>query len=763
MRQTLIALAAVALVTVSFSGCAPSAGMDSFGRGLSLQSQHRYEDAIAMYEEALAREPDNARYDVALKSAKAALAGKHVDSARSILNEGQVDFAKLNSSLDQIDKALALEPSNPVAQEMSNSVKTQMNVMVKRAEELYASATKAAELKAWPVAVESLTEITSFYPGYLDLATKLAQAKEEGCAFYIREAQALQAAEDYSSALKSLGTAQELQPDDQRVPGLMAHLNEQNTPQNYLAKAQAYVKSGECDLALNSIQKAKNLDPPRETLSGIDRLHKEAAAGLIKNVEQDLASKNLYNAYNSFVSTLRFDADAVNRPRVKDLRDRLVVAMLERAQAYEEINRFGNALVWQEKAQRLTDNNEVIQKTQALKEKVRQRVVKKIALMDFTSPTASQDAGRIVTDNLLSYLTRNSSGDLKILARDVLGTLLKEIEMGQAGLYDIESAKKGGKLKGTDVFIFGSVLAYDVEKNLDEGLKMVNAVVGTRTVPNPAFQEWQRRHSDPSEKERLNAPPQSIKEEINEIIKYKVATHKKTANVNVSFRVIDVEEGEVIITKTLKNKLEVSDTYSEGVEFAGIPYKPLVLPSDTELLEKVVESTIAELGYAVLSRFQNLQVLYSKSAENLKTKGNPEMVIERYMDAITAEEIKNSPSQITETAKSEIELQLKSISKEIPINDLTLEEKAVLQQAPQAKMPIALKLPPDPAVAERGADATAPVAPVAPQTTTTPVAAPSADMTEEVKPGPANPNDAAAASPATIPAAGTELIEPGTR
>jgi len=707
MRHRLISQAAVVLTLAAFFGCAPPAGKSSFQRGLTLQGQQRYEDAISMYEEAVAKEPGNATYREGYKAVKSALVNKHLNGAKSILADGQADFVKLNSALTAVDKALALEPANPVAKELSTSIKNDMEAMVKKAEELYAAASKAQEAKSWSLAVENLTEIISFYPTYLDVSIKLAQAKEEGTAAYLKDAECQQASEDYAGALKSLDAAQKLQPDNQRIVALAQQIKALNTPNNYLDKAQGYAKKGECVLALDSMKKAMTLNPSQEILASIDRLYRDTSAVIIESMGQDLARKNLFGAYNSYQSIIGFDPGAASDPKVQELRDRLVAAMLERSEAYEEINRFGNALNWQEKALKFGASKEILQKTQVLKDKLRQRVVKKIALMDFTSPSASQDAGRIVTDNLLSYLTRNSSGDIKILARDVLGTLLKEIELGQAGLYDIESAKKGGKLKGTDVFIFGSVLNYNVEKNVDEGQKMVNAVVGTRSIPNPAYQEWMNANRNSSDNRHL-APPQTLKEEIREIIRYKVATHRKTANVSVSFRVIDVEEGEVIITKTLKKKHEVSDTYSEGVEFAQIPFKELKLPSDTELLEQVVESIIAELGYAVLSRFQNLQVLYSNSAEAMKSKGDPELVVERYMDAITAEEIKNNPSQITEKARKEIELQLKAISFEKPIDDLSEAEKATLQKAPPTKIPVAVKLPPDPAVLERGSETPAP-------------------------------------------------------
>ena len=734
MRFYLVAPWLMAFTVAALLGCGTHAGKESFERGQGLQRQQRYEDAVSMYEEAMAKEPGNPEYLQQLTVAKQTLLEKDLAGARTVLAAGH-SFDNLSAALSETDKALALDPANKAARELAASIKSETELLVRRADELYAAAGKAAEAKSWTAATEKLTEIGSFYPNYLDRGARLEQLKVEGSAYYLKEAERLRAADDLSGALKSLSAGRQLQPADQRLAQLAAQIQEENTPKSYLAKAQAYVKKGDCDLALESIRRARELKPTAETLADIDKLHKEAAAILFDKSRQDLAARNLFGGYGNYLSALRFDAGAAQDAGNRELRDRLVAAMLEKAEAYEGDNKLGNALTWQEKALRLAASKEATQKIQILKEKLRQRVVKKIALMDFTSPSASQDAGRIVTDNLLSYLTRNSSGDIKILARDVLGTLLKEIELGQAGLYDIETAKKGGKLKGTDIFIFGSVLNYNVEKNVDEGQKMVNAVVGTKTIPNPAYQEWQQSHRN--DQDRYPAPPQSIKEEIREIVKYKVATHKKTANVSVSFRVIDVEDGEVVITKTLKKKLEATDTYSEGVEFANIPFKELKLPSDSELLEQLVESVIAELGYAVLSRFQNLQVLYSNSAEMLKARGDAELVIERYTDAIIAEEIKNSPSQITEKAKAEIEFQLKTIWADKAAHDQQLAERAAYQKAQQPAPPQA-KAEPEPVAADKNQGKAL-----------LPAAAAPAEKLESAKPAPA-------AAPAAAPVVKTD-------
>jgi hypothetical protein len=103
----------------------------------------------------------------------------------------------------------------------------------------------------------------------------------------------------------------------------------------------------------------------------------------------------------------------------------------------------------------------------------------------------------------------------------------------------------------------------------------------------------------------------------------------------------------------------LKDDYSEGVSFANIPYDPLEIPADSELLEKVTQDVVAELTREVLSRFQNLQVQLSNAAEMLKKKRNYEGAVEKYVDVIHIEEIKNISGPLSENARVEIEKLLK--------------------------------------------------------------------------------------------------------
>ncbi|ACD96863.1 CsgG/HfaB family protein [Trichlorobacter lovleyi] len=656
MKRILLVLGIVVLLT----GC-NNPGKESFELGRQLERQGRVDEAITLYEDAIVKEQDNQEYRAVLASARSGAAARFVEQGHKRLQGAEITYDQLRTAQLDVDKALKADPHNNDAKVLASSVKSQMDALLKRAEALYAASTKAADLKDWPTAINKLREIRQFYPGYLDLMIKLPQTENAALGYYLKQAEQLRTADDLDAMIVNLEQALAIQPANQQIAGLLKDAKVKNTASVWFGKAEQSAKQGKWLQVAGYLGKAELLSPDQVLQTKMTELRRQGAQKMLQQGMVQTSKKQFYTAYLSLQAGRQFSPAFMKEAEAADLRKQLAADMAAKSQEMETTGLLGNAWYWLDLSIRLGGGDrESQQRLQTLKDRLRQRVVKKIAVMDFSPPTNSTDAGKLVTDSLLSYMTKNASSDVKILARDVLGAIIKEIEFGQAGLYDIESAKKTGKLKGTDIFIFGSVLQYNVEKSAEEGSKMVNVVVATKQVPNPAYQSWLLSHPSPNEKEMALAPPALMKEEIRETVKYKVGTHKKTANVALSFRVIDVESGEVVITTTIKSRKEAEDKFSEGVEFANIPFDPMELPSDAVLLEKAVDEGIAELGRLVLTRFQNRQASYLQAAELLSKKGGGDQVVERYMDAIVAEEVKHVASQVTSQAKLGIEQYLQS-------------------------------------------------------------------------------------------------------
>jgi tetratricopeptide (TPR) repeat protein len=647
-------IAALTAALFAMAGCA-SPGKDIYLHGMSLEQQKRLDAAASLYQVALAQDPRNREYAEALGRVRAGLATQYLASARNFLATKPFTYAAGRSARSDVDKALKLSPGDAKVAAVSREVSAMLEQLTREADALYVGAEKAASANEWVSALEKLEQIRDLYPSYPGLPDKISSVEMSGTSWYLSEAEKERGEENLEAAQQLLEKAAQLQPGNGQIAELIDDLSRQNSTAGYLSRSTDALKGGKLAQGVALARKGM-LAKDAGAKAALAKVVVDAALLTFDAANSALKDKKLYECYTNLLQCKSFSGSAVEPEKISELVDRLASAIREKAAAYEAAENLGNALVWYEKAHALQPSDaEAPARIAALRDRIRQRVVKKIAVMEFVPPSNNSDAGRIVTDTLLSNMTRSVSGEIKILARDVLGALLKEIELGQAGLYDIEGAKKAGKLKGTDVFIFGNVLSYDIEKEKEEGVKRVNAVVGKRSISNPVYEQWSRRHPNPVGKELKSAPPQLIEEPVHEVISYKVATHRKIANVSVSFRVIDVENGEVVITKTLKRCKEAVDTYQEGVEFADIPFKELKLPSDSELLGQVVDGITEELSQEVLNRFQNLQLSYYSAAEQEKKKSAVEGAIEKYVDAILVEEVKNVSSQVTEDSRREIE------------------------------------------------------------------------------------------------------------
>jgi curli biogenesis system outer membrane secretion channel CsgG/tetratricopeptide (TPR) repeat protein len=656
LRRNVIVTGIAILV---ISGCAGQ-GSKSFEDARGLENVKRYEDALSLYEEAVSQEPTNPDYMAALKSVRSRLARQSLESAREQMNVTPLKYDNLRNAQGYVDKALKVDPGNIEAATTLDSLKVQREALASKAEASYAIGMKALEAKDWLAALGSFREIRAYYPAYLDIAIKISSTENSATDFYLKEADRHKANDDVDALIKNLELALAIQPGNQQIAAVLKDSKAKNSAGVALEKAEKLAGEGRWDRVQLYMKRARALNPTKEENERINKLYAEGGVKLMAKVTENLEKKALYSAYINLMVAYEFNPKAFKAPGADELRNQLISEMTARSDELEGAGFIGLALYWSECAHKVSGSRkELYQKIQGLKDKLRQRVIKKIAIMDFNPPNSNPDAGRLVTDSLLSYMTRNSSGDVKILARDILGALIKEIEFGQAGLYDIESAKKSGKLKGTDIFIFGSLLQYNVELNKEEGQKMVVAKVGVERDPNPHYTAWVNANPKPSDEDLRNRPPAFVERDKTETIRYKVGTHRKTANVTISFRVVDVESGEVVITKTLKSRKEATGNYSEGVDIAGIPYQKMELASDTDLLEKAVDEAIADLGHQVLSRFQNLQEKYLNDAEILKKRGETEPVAEKYMDAVMTEEVKNIKSPVTDKARSELDHLLK--------------------------------------------------------------------------------------------------------
>jgi curli biogenesis system outer membrane secretion channel CsgG len=275
-----------------------------------------------------------------------------------------------------------------------------------------------------------------------------------------------------------------------------------------------------------------------------------------------------------------------------------------------------------------------------MEDRIKQRVQKSIAVFDFGSPSDNEDAGIIVANNLITFLFNNASGDIKILERENLKSILEEMKLGQIGVVSAASAKEMGRVYGIDVAIMGSVLLFKVDSSVSPGTKSVRYKVGTQIKDNIDYLNWKAKNPNPTEQQIAAAPPAKI--EVDQFAEkdYKVSNHKKVGFVQLSFRIVDVRTGENIQVRTVERKEIGEDATSAGLPEANVEFDPLEIPTDTELLQKMTDDVVAELGREALRPLQNLETTYFNEGEKYMRRRDQLGAAERFVDAIFDENLK---------------------------------------------------------------------------------------------------------------------------
>jgi hypothetical protein len=186
----------------------------------------------------------------------------------------------------------------------------------------------------------------------------------------------------------------------------------------------------------------------------------------------------------------------------------------------------------------------------------------------------------------------------------------------------------------------GSVLLFKVDSTASKGVKTVRYKVGEKIEDNIEFLNWKAKHPNPTPQQLTKAPPAKIK--TPEIVEkeYAVSTQKKIGFVQLSFRIVDVSTGENIQVKTIERKEIAEDKANAGLKEAGIPYDPMEIPTDTELLQKMTEEVVAELGREVLGPFQNLEKTNFQQGKQRLLRRDYLQAAESFVNAIFNEKMK---------------------------------------------------------------------------------------------------------------------------
>jgi curli biogenesis system outer membrane secretion channel CsgG len=633
--------ALTALSALILCGCV-STGKNQYDIGMQLSQAGKEKESIAYLEQAIANEPNNEKYQQALADLKERLAGKYVANAKQALaSQTPLTIAALNRAKEQLAKAKEIHPAHTDVTGFQQKLDQSEQNFLSEVKALHAEAKKYIEAGEWLKAYFNLQQIQSRFPNYEDSFQYFTQVTNKGPQAYCEQAKALFDEDDLSGARDYVRKALSIKGDHQLSRDLMAQIDERDNKDYFLQKAKNEAQTQQWDKAILAYQKAIEYSPDDQNLVElVSHVKAKAADDYIQKSRSQMEDGWLLKACDNYNLAAKYSPDP-SAYELTSLRNDLCSWMNYTAERHKGGGNFGSAWYWYKKIQSInSDYSKIFFLTQEMEDQITQRVKKSIAVFDFSSPSNFSDAGIIVANNLITYLFKTASGDIKILERENLKSILEEMQLGQIGIVSSNSAKEMGRVYGIDVAIMGSVLLYKVDSSSSEGTQTVRYKVGTKIEDNIEYLNWLAKHPSPSREELEKAP--SAKVTIPEYTEkdYIVSKNKKIGFVQISFRIVDVSTGENIQVKTIERKTVVEDESSAGVPEAGINFDPVEIPTDTELLQKMTEEVVAELAREALRPLQNLEkTYYERGEQNLRRRDNI-VAAENFVNTIFDEKLK---------------------------------------------------------------------------------------------------------------------------
>jgi tetratricopeptide (TPR) repeat protein len=644
------------LVLIFLFGCAVS---ESYKMGQDLSNEGRWDDAIVYFQKALDEDPNNQEYLSALTRAKQEAARSRYTKAKQTLDAlTQPSLPNLQQAAREADTALALDPDNRDIKAFSETVKGRITALQELIKPLYEQAELDMQKEDWTAAVAKYRQINSIFPNYEETSSRLARASQEASRSLYQQGVALGKQDEWKLAAATFKAVLDVNPNYFDTAKLYQEALSRDNFDYYAAAAEKASQAKNFAKAIALYAKALEYQPMNDDLiKKVDAL-KVKAGKFYFDEAVALVNQNKYYTALKNIEFIKAQTPALQDDRsYKDFIDKFCKRMMERADQYVEKELWGNALVWYQKVEGLNPNYpELYEKMRDVREeRIKRRIRKSIAVFDFTSPSNNKDAGRNAAEKLVAYLYQNASSDLRIIERENLQNILREMQLGQSGLVDVKSAQTVGKMRGIDTFIMGTVLKYFSSQTDNASMEQVRVLVNEEDIRNPEFSDWLIMNPRPTKEDMENAPPRTIKKQNFQFLSYRKGMARITALFDISYRLVDTATGENIFTNTIAGRLIREDAYQDGLPVANIAHDPLEIQTEAEVLGELTDQKIAEMGQSVLKHFQSLEVEYYNQGQQFQKNRRYDLAIEKYVDTIYNEQMKGISTPVSQNALKAID------------------------------------------------------------------------------------------------------------
>jgi tetratricopeptide (TPR) repeat protein len=652
-RNTYLLVASLTIL-IFLAACAGT--NESFKQGQDFVKDNRWEEAIAYFQKAVSEEPNNQEFKDELARAKQEAAKARLVKAKQAYASSDQNLFTLEKLAKDADVILSMDPTNPEIKAFHANIYEKVDASKTNLKNLYQQAEIDMQREDWVAALGKLKQINKIFPNYEDAGSRLKRAQQEAVRVLYQQGNNYGKQEDWKAAADSYKTAMDINPNYIDVSKQYRDAKQKDSLNYYVTEAARAEAAKKWERAVTLYEKAMEYpEADADVGKKLASLKEKASQIYFEDSVKLLKQDKLYSSIKKLELARNYSPALRDDALYKEQVSNLCAALMKRTEKLVEKEMWGNALIWMQKVEALSPNYaDLFQKMNDVKDPITRRIRKSIAVFDFGSPSNEKDAGKIAANKLIAFLHKNASVDLRIIERENLQSILREMQLSQTGLVDIKTAQNVGKMRGIDTFIMGDVLHFSTKYTDNPSLNQVKVLVDEEDVRNPEFSDWLMVNPKPSESDLKNAPPRTIKKKNYQLISYKQGVAKISALLEISFKLVDTQTGE-IIANTVSGKLIKEDKYQDGVPIAGIVQDPLELPTEAEVLDEITNDKVSEMGRSVLKHFQSLEVEYFNKGQDLQKRRNYDAAVEKYIDAVFDEKLKGISTPISQKSLETIE------------------------------------------------------------------------------------------------------------
>lgn len=399
-----------------------------------------------------------------------------------------------------------------------------------------------------------------------------------------------------------------------------------------------FINSFRINEALANVKELRTIEHENVSLKKkAQKLEKTLVRKLLSLAKESLDENQIFDAYFYILKASKVKSSVKFTTVGKALLDELY----SKAKEYTSLGLDGNAYALYLYIQTIDPSyKSTFVLHRDAKDKLIKRNILKVAVSEFVTPNLDRSSGSRFSASLTSQLfkeTKKELKDINVIERNRLKAILDELKLRETG--NLESLAQRGKIKGINIFVFGDIIESSVEPQRRESTEQTMVKIGTRKVNNNQFMLYMMASAEDKKKWR-KIPNEFIEEDVNQLVSYKKGEIKKTANLIVSVRIVNIEKGEIVAAETIESQKIVADKYNDGVPLAGIQGNVEEIVSDKTLIKELHKDMINKISQFVLNPFTKREKDKISQSESQIDRREYNKAMESLVDSMMISELK---------------------------------------------------------------------------------------------------------------------------